>query len=277
MTGIAQAIIQNQMSGLVPEASKHKKRYPFIFLIDISGSTGVGTDPDIHHINRAVADLLDQLRNPPPSAPHVDTVDQIDFCIITYSNAPTIEVPWTDAPHLPPSIPPFVPGGTTHTADALEFAITQIRARLNYYKDPANNIASNIPHIIHLSDGKPTDMAPGDPRWQKLQTRLSRIDGNKNIEEKLTTIFHFVAPNGCLPDHVNNNPSGQEILAALSGKGAVYDTANDVGNFSQMVEVVTLLIANITHNFSSTDAIDDAIGSAATPPQADYPPMTEGH
>jgi len=276
MTGIAEAIIKQQMTGLVPEASKHKKRYPFVFLIDISGSTGAGPDPDIHHINRAVADLLDQLRNPPPSAPHVDTVDQIDVCIITYSNAPTIEVQWTDAPRLPPSIPPFAPGGTTRTADALEFAIKQIGARLNYYKDPSNNIASNIPHIIHLSDGKPTDMAPGDARWQHLQTRLSRIDGSKNIEEKLTTIFHFVAPNGCLTDHVNGIPSGQDVLADLSGKGTVYDTANDVGNFSQMVEVVTLLIANITQNFSSTDAVADAIENVATPASPPPPPMTEG-
>lgn len=259
MSKIAPQLINQQLTGMVPAKKKHLKRYPFIFLIDISGSTGTGTDPDINHINRAIADLTDQLRNPAPSSPIASTVDQIDICIITYSNTPTIEVPWSTAPALPASIPPFAAGGCTNTGLALETAMAQIGARLNYYKDPANNISSAMPHIIHLSDGYPTDMQPGDPQWNALQDKLSNIDGNKNVEKKYANILHFVAPNGCMSNSATGVPSGQDVLAQLSGKGAVYDMAKEVGNFSQLVVTVTVIISKITQNFSTTAAADAGI------------------
>jgi uncharacterized protein YegL len=246
-------------AGTVPDKKKHLKRYPFVLLIDISGSTGTGSDPDIGHINDAIAKLIDKLLNPPASTELAHQVDQIDVALITYSDKPTIEIPWSITNSLPASIPPFKPLGTTATGVALEKALSYIGDRLRDYKDTKNYIPSGLPHIIHLTDGAPTDMKVGDQRWREIQAKLGNLQGT---ERQIASILHFVSPNGCMSsfikDETGNDITGQQALAKLSGAATVFEMGKEVQAFEQLIRLVTGVMTKITQNFGAADAAEQA-------------------
>jgi hypothetical protein len=53
-----------------------------------------------------------------------------------------------------------------------------------------------MPHIVHLTHGKPTDMQPGDSRWTEIQGKLARIDGTLNcfMQPDTEAAKDFIAP-----------------------------------------------------------------------------------
>lgn len=107
MTTVAAKMITNLAGpGFVPPTMAGIKRYPFVFIIDVSGSTGMPPDPDINHINKAISILLDTLRNPTPSSDLQKQADAIDICIIAYSATATEILPWSIVQNLPPHYPP---------------------------------------------------------------------------------------------------------------------------------------------------------------------------
>lgn len=270
MRSIARQMISNLAGpGFVPPTLAGKKRYPFVFIIDISGSTGLEPDPDIHHINRAIGLLLDTLRNPTPSSELQKQVDAIDICILAYSAQTTEILPWSIVQNLPPAVQPLSPQSSTSTGGAIEQALSQISNRLHYYDDPANGFAYGMPHIIHLTDGAMTDMKPGDGRWNNIKQRLDNINGVTNPEKRSVTMLHFVSPKGCVRDLINVNGrqmSGQQLLAELTGPNTVYEMGREIGSFEQLIKLITVAITSITRDFggmSAADAMKTAIDSAA--------------
>lgn len=270
MSGIAAQMITNLAGpGFVPPTLAGRKRYPFVFIIDVSGSTGMQPDPDINHINKAIGILLDTLRNPTPSSDLQKQVDAIDICIIAYSTTPAEILPWSIVQNLPAGLPPLTPQSSTGTGGAIEAALNQIGERLRYYADPANRFASGMPHIIHLTDGAMTDMAPGDARWNSIKQRLDNINGAANPEKKSVTMLHFVSPKGCDRDRISvggRMMSGQQLLAELTGPDTVFEMGREIGSFEQLIRLITVAITSITRNFGAQNAVDamkTAIDSAA--------------
>jgi uncharacterized protein YegL len=270
MTSVAAKMITNLAGpGFVPPTMAGIKRYPFVFIIDVSGSTGMPPDPDINHINKAIGILLDTLRNPTPSSDLQKQADAIDICIIAYSATATEILPWSIVQNLPPALPALSPQSSTGTGAAIEAALTQIGARLRYYQDPANRFASGMPHIIHLTDGAMTDMSPGDGRWNAIKQRLDNINGAANPEKKSVTMLHFVSPKGCDRDRINVNGrmmSGQALLAELTGTDTVFEMGREIGSFEILIRLITVAITSITRNFGGQNAVDamkTAIDSAA--------------
>jgi uncharacterized protein YegL len=270
MSAIAKQMITNLAGpGFVPPTLSARKRYPFVFIIDISGSTGMEPDPDIHHINKAISILLDTLRNPTPSSELQKQVDSLDICIICYSDRPREIVPWSIVQNLPPAVQTLTPEYATGTGAAIEMALQQISNRLHYYQDPNNNFASGMPHIIHITDGAMTDMKPGDARWTQIKQRLDNINGVTNPEKKTVTMLHFVSPKGCDRERININGrmmTGQQLLSELTGPDTVFEMGREIGSFEVLIRLITVAITSITKNFGAMNGVDamrSAIDSAA--------------
>lgn len=235
------------------------KRYPFLFLVDISGSTGDQPDPDIHHINTSLANIMDLLRKPTPSSELAKQIDKVDLCIVSYSDDVHDVMPWKEAEKIPASFPLLVPMGGTSTAKAFEYALNRIADRLTFYK--TKKLAFGMPHIIHFTDGAINDAKPGDAKWNAIKSRLSQVDGRTNSEKRIATMINFISPKGCSKDFVEVNGrkmSGIELLSELTGEQSIYEMGKEQTTFEGFVKLITVLITKITHNFRTQDAVDEA-------------------
>lgn len=253
-------------AGTVPEKKKHLKRYPFVFLIDVSGSTGEPPDPDINHINAALSALLESLRKPAPSSALAQQVDMVDVSIVGYSDNAFEVLPWSTVENLPLSIPQLTPLNGTATGKGIEFALEEIAERLRHYRD--EKIKSGMPHIIHLTDGAMNDTKPGDARWNAIVSRLSNLDGRANVEKRIATIVHFVSPKGCVAGKIEVNGrkmSGQELLAELSGVASVHEMGKELSTFEKLVKLITVVITRVTQNFGIQDSLARAKESIKDP------------
>ena len=249
MSKLATQVVGNTNRAAVPPKNQHRKRFPFVFLVDVSGSTGEGPDPDIRHINTAIGKLFENLRSPSPSSKLADEIDCVDVCLISYHNTPETVIGWSIASNLPISVPQLTPKGETRTADALDHALNEIADRLRDLK--ATKTPFGMPHIVHLTDGKPTDMQPGDARWSEIQGKLARIDGTLNKERYQAIVLHYIAPYGA-------TSGGQDVLAQLSGAPAVYQMGTEVDSFETLVNLITATITKITQNFATGEAANKA-------------------
>lgn len=239
------------------------KRYPFVFLIDVSGSTGDAPDPDIVHINNALASLMDTLRKPTPSSDLAKQIDQVDVCMIAYSDEVNELLPWRTADQIPTTPPHLVPLGGTSTAKALEYALARIGDRLAYYD--RDGLGFGMPHIIHLTDGAMNDAKPGSPRWDALKSRLCQLDGRANSEKRVATLMNFISPKGCQKDWVEvdgRKMSGIELLSELTGPGSIYELGKELSSFEGLVKLITVTISYITRKFTTRDAVKQGSDAA---------------
>ncbi len=257
-TDLFESIIGNAALGasnLIPEKTSHLKRFPFIFLVDTSGSTGSLPDPDIDHINTAIGTLLENLRNPPPNSDLAHRKPTIDLCIISYNDSPTTVLPWTSADALPPSLPPLAPWGCTATSKALVHALREIRARQTVYGGAGT--PSGMPHIFHLTDGYPTDIQIGDPMWNELHERLTKLDGSQN-EKSYARLINFISPRG-LSVAPGAPMAGLDIISQLAGANSVFPLGSGTGRFETLIKMVTVIIRVVSSGHSSKRAMDDAV------------------
>jgi len=247
--------------GIVPTKKQHLKRYPFLILVDISGSTGGGDRPDIDTINRCLSELIEKLRNPSHGSELAKQIEHVDVALVTYSDEPYQEFDFTLAENLPASIKPFTPQNLTGTGSALEFALSKIGDRIRYLK--GNKTPVGLPHIFHITDGAPTDMPIGSPRWRDIGEKLGRVHGKQvgSLESKqVAKILHFVTPNGYDPDQRTmtdedgNKVNGQEALALLSGPDSVFTIDDGVESFMELVSLIEVLITSVTKNFPAYES-----------------------
>jgi uncharacterized protein YegL len=265
--------------GIVADADMTLTRYPFVFLVDVSYSTQMSGD--IVSINKAIAYVLDQLRDPPTGSPLHKTKNQIDVCVLTYSEKVTPEVEWSTTDHLPPSLREFPADGGTYTAMGLEAAFKELADRLDYYRDPNNNINSGLGNIIHITDGAPTDMEIGDARWNSIKSHLTHVAGGSAREKLYANVIHFVAPKGCVKSPINvvrdlqgNEFTGLEAMEQLSGKELVHTIGADLQNFEKFAKVMTQLVSNISRNIRVKDAVANAVQSPEAPANGNFKPIT---
>lgn len=253
---VAQTITDHNLAGPghIPPKDLGLKRYPFLFLIDVSGSTGMEPDPDINHINIALHDLLEGLKNPIPSSELAKNTNKIDVAVVAYSDSVMPILDWSTVANLPSSIGALAPIGGTATGKALKYAISLIGHRLNFYK--GNAVAFGMPHIIHLTDGCMNDMKPGEPLWNEIKSQIESLDGTTNPEKRVATLINFMSPKGSLAQ--GRSGSGQDLLMQLAGKKSLFDMNREVATFDQLVQLVTVIITKVTQNFGAAQAIDSA-------------------
>lgn len=238
----------------IPAAVTRKTRFPIVVLVDVSGSTGFdptgagGSNADIHRINNSMQKIISMLRSPIPGSPLADNRDNIDLAILTYSNDVAVNLPWTPATNLPPMIPPFDPQAGTETGKAILFAISY--ALKHYAQLKRQNIKCGMPNIFHITDGAPTDMKPGSPIWNEVQSNLARM--SPNPEQKYLALKSFITANGCdvnsggttLDD--GRRVTGLELMGELSNGAQTYELINTEDAFHDMVQLITVLIEHAT-------------------------------
>ena len=89
----------------IAEHNAAEPRFPFVIVIDRSGSTACrGPDGvvDIDGINSALTAIFQKLRSPQPGDPLELTHHQVDVCAIDYGSDVCVSQRWTEAPKLPP-------------------------------------------------------------------------------------------------------------------------------------------------------------------------------
>jgi uncharacterized protein YegL len=217
--------------GAVPSRIAARKRFPVLFLVDVSGSTGddpenphipSGPNADIHRLNRVITQTLQTLRTPTPGTDLANQQSSLDICLMTYSDSYKVIIPWTVASNLNPNIAPFTTEGSTHTAKALNYPLGYMKHRLRYYR--SQNLKSGRPIILHFTDGAPTDMKPGEPAWEAVKTQLKNL--TPDVETRHVDVRHLITANGADPKRSNvllpdgTSTTGLNMLALLSGDKA---------------------------------------------------------
>lgn len=268
--GLAQSVLgqppafPDVTGGAVPVAARRGKRHPILFLIDTSGSTGStfrGGDADIDHIHKIVTGTFRNLRYPASGSDLEAVHGDIDASLITYSDPYKVVVPWTMATNLDPDLRPFVADGGTSTGAALQYGLGYIGHRLRYYKSA--NISHSRPLLLHYTDGAPTDMKPGSPEWQNIQSRLARL--NPDPERRFATIRHLISANGAAVDRyaslagASTAANGIELLSQLSGPRSVLALDSHPDLVIESIDLLTNIIEGVTNIFGAYEPDPDEI------------------
>ena len=262
----------------IPEAVTRKTRFPIIILVDASASTNFdailqtdgGPNADIHRINAALAKLANLLRSPPPGD-LLDNRDAIDVCIISYSSDVRVELPWTPAQDLVSMPPAIQPRAMTNTGEAILFSIDYALKHFRNLK--GRNISCGMPHIFHITDGVPTDMAPGSPVWAEVQEMLARMASTTNPEKKYLALKNIVTANGCDVNApgvlvVNGQRlTGLDVMKLLAAGSQTYELTNTEDAFHDLIGLFTVLITNVTQLH----------GQRGTPEQQFQSPNIQNH
>jgi uncharacterized protein YegL len=255
--GLLNNIMKGALTGNSPPgtpvdaADAGRTRFPVLFLVDVSGSTGEGPNPDLPQIERMLNALINQLRQPANINPLKSAVADVDVAIVTYSEIPTLVQPWEFACDLPP-VPKLEPLSGTNTGTALIAAIDYVERRKRDYAKHAVPIPYAVPHIFHLTDGSPTDMKMGDAKWVKVQSLLMDISGDR--KDPYQAISHLISPNGMIEGHTgmkdeNGQPiSGYKALSLWTGGDSVFELMDSEDKFEGLVTVIMKTLTGHTRH-----------------------------
>ena len=239
---------QKSEKAIASSAPAHASRFPICLMIDASRSTAEpwkGNPPDIDIINRSLTEILKTFREAPRDTSLGRYKNVIDLAIFAYNTEVTPILGWTCAENLPPQIPTLVGQNGTWTG----LAITEVVARIGEYqlKQRAAKTKVCVANIIHITDGAPTDMEPGDQTWLKLQSEFEGAAGNaKTGKKQAISIVHFLTPNGCDPTFppnvagtTNGITQGLDRLAKLTGSESVKPMNKGMKDMNNLVKLIT--------------------------------------
>ena len=236
----------------IPEQDTADPRYPFLFLIDVSGSTSVagpGDTPDIVKIKAALDSIYAQLRAPAQSDPLALTNHQVDVAIVAYSTHAKLLQKWTAAPDLPASAPSLAAGGGTCTGKAIIAGLDVVLARQKLYK--AQNLPRcGVPHIFHLTDGEANDVQIDDNEWQLIKQRIASFMPAPDAQRLV--LQHFVAPNGYkttgygMRDAYGNPLTGAALLERWFGAETVSPLGEGADNFQRFAKMIVRTITAVS-------------------------------
>lgn len=249
-------------NNIVPPPMKRHTRFPILILIDTSGSTGIdeqtqtidGPGADIHRINSTVRNVLTHLRYPDAGSSIYDKIDNIDLAVMTYNSKYNVEMPWSICANIDPMIGPFVAGGGTATHAAMSYAIRYIGDQVRFYN--RNNLKYGRATILHITDGEPQDMMPGDAKWLELQESLGKLT-SPDPKKIATDVRHLISANGHDPHRARAELNGRkvtgfELLSMLSGDASVFKIDDHPDIIGELVEFITVLVEHATKIFGSS-------------------------
>ncbi len=250
--------------GIVPQADDHLKRFPFVLLMDISGSTGDGDVPDITFINQAMAELIRVIKNPPAGSEFETSNRKIDLCVLTYASSVNEVLPWSVSSTLPNLLPEQVSGGTTGTIGALMAAYDKVGERIKFYKE--NKFAHGAGAIFHLTDGCLNDGIPGTPEWAEIKTRIKSFNTPMlGATTARVPLYNFLSPNFDTSEAIEVNGkrwNGKMLLEDLMGsKEMVRDLKSQLeaaDSFASFLRTVSATMVGFSQGLDPDTAIKRA-------------------
>lgn len=99
---------------------------------------------------------------------------RLDLCVISFNNQCQVESEFGSVENFEP--PELIARGGTSMGQAIRSGLDTLRARMQLYRK--DGIDCYRPWVILITDGLPTDMIPGDERWNA--TRELILDGETN-------------------------------------------------------------------------------------------------
>lgn len=122
---------------------------------------------------------------------------RVDLAVVTFGLGVAVAHDFSSIDAFEP--PQLAADGATPMGEALMQAMDLLDSRKQQYKD--KGIDYYRPWIFMITDGQPTDMKPGDARWNQVVTRLHEGEAGKKwtffavaVDDADLTVLGQVAP-----------------------------------------------------------------------------------
>lgn len=135
-----------------------------IMLVDTSGSMS----GNLAAVNEGLKSLKKEIEGDDLAS------KRVDLAVVTFDDQTQVLHDFSSIENFEP--PTLRTGGSTAMGDAILKAADMVEQRKQMYK--SKGIDYFRPWIFMITDGEPTDMKPGDPKWQKAVSTVH--DGEKN-------------------------------------------------------------------------------------------------
>ena len=162
-----------------------EERTPNVLVLDTSNSMQKAVPdssgerrPRIEQLNRGLEIFQDEVSS------MVDVKDQIDLSLVTFGGG--VEVYQEFKPFSEWEPPTLTEGGKTPLGEAIREAFELISERKDRYKE--SGLPYNRPLIWVLTDGAPTDMKPGDDKWENLREDIEVGEEHQHFALFIMTI-----------------------------------------------------------------------------------------
>lgn len=161
------------------------ERTPTVLVLDTSGSmrnsvkdSEGNTRPRIDQLNSGLQIFKEEIEG------MVDVKYDVDVGIIEFGGEAVVTQDFSPITDWEP--PNLSAGGKTPMGDAIEKASEIIETRKEKYNQ--DGVPYKRPFVWVLTDGKPTDMNPGDSKWQSVQDTIHTAEDEKKFTTFIMTI-----------------------------------------------------------------------------------------
>jgi uncharacterized protein YegL len=182
----------HKMAGLediVEIASPQQPHCATILLLDTSGS--MSQDGKISALNEGLTVFRDDVSQDELAS------KRVDLAVITFGDGVQVTHDFTSIENF--ESPVLSANGITPMGDAILKAIEMIEQRKQQYK--GKGIDYYRPWIFMITDGEPTDMKPGDLKWNEVVKKVHEGETNKKfmffavaVEPANTELLRQIAP-----------------------------------------------------------------------------------
>lgn len=178
----------SQLEGMIEIANPHEPHVATVLILDTSGS--MAEQGKIDQLNQGLRVFKEDIIKNDLAR------KRVDLAVITFGNRVELIQDFGAIEEF--SAPALYASGETPLGEALLKAMDLIEERKAHYK--REGIDYYRPWIFMITDGQPTDMVPGDPKWKEVVARITGGEDNRKF-----TMFA-----------VGVDPANLELLGQLS-------------------------------------------------------------
>jgi uncharacterized protein YegL len=160
--------MSRRLEDLVDIANPQQPHCATILLLDVSGSM---SGEKISQLNQGLKAFKEDIEQDDLAS------KRVDLAIVTFDDTVQVNHNFSSIEDFDP--PTLSTGGSTSMGDGILKAAEMIEERKQQYKQ--KGIDYYRPWIFMITDGEPTDMQPGDPKWSKVVKTVHDGEANKKF------------------------------------------------------------------------------------------------
>ncbi len=145
-----------------------------VLLLDTSGSM---SGEKIAALNAGIRDFRTDIVGDGGFEGDTLAAKRIDLAVVTFGRDVSVAHDFSSVPDFEP--PQLTADGYTPMGEALVRAIELVETRKQQYK--SQGIDYYRPWIFMITDGDPTDMQPGDAKWNEVVKKVHEGEANKKF------------------------------------------------------------------------------------------------